>query len=71
MTFDLPGYDNPEVVKGRIVTLEFANSWVVGTYVPNAGEKLKVLEINVSRSYTETEGVSIEYEHQGSVEHRV
>jgi exonuclease III len=38
----IPGYDNPSVVKGRIVTLEFDNYYLVGTYVPNAGEKLKV-----------------------------
>jgi AP endonuclease-1 len=39
---NIPGYDAPDVVKGRIVTLEFKTLFVVGTYVPNAGEKLKV-----------------------------
>lgn len=29
-------------MKGRLVTLEFKDVWVVATYVPNAGEKLKV-----------------------------
>lgn len=31
-----------EDVKGRLVTLEFDNCWVIGTYVPNAGDGLKV-----------------------------
>jgi hypothetical protein len=42
VTYTLPGHPEPEEVKGRIITLEFENTWVVGTYVPNAGEKLKV-----------------------------
>lgn len=29
-------------VKGRLVTLEFEKYWVIGTYVPNAGDALKV-----------------------------
>jgi AP endonuclease-1 len=29
-------------VKGRLVTLEFERCWVIGTYVPNAGDGLKV-----------------------------
>ena len=40
--YDLPGYDNPSVVTGRIVTLEFDKFWLIGTYVPNAGAELKV-----------------------------
>ena len=40
--YDLPGYDNPSVVKGRIITLEFPKFWLIGTYVPNAGAELKV-----------------------------
>ncbi|CAE6455756.1 unnamed protein product [Rhizoctonia solani] len=31
-------------VKGRLVTLEFENCWVIGTYVPNAGEGLKSMD---------------------------
>lgn len=38
----LPGHPTPSSVKGRIVTLEFENHYVVGTYVPNAGTELKV-----------------------------
>ena len=44
MTKTLPGHPNPDTdnVKGRIITLEFEKYYLVGTYVPNAGEKLKV-----------------------------
>ncbi|KAF8343897.1 Endonuclease/exonuclease/phosphatase [Cantharellus anzutake] len=45
VTYNLPGYDNPSVVKGRIVTLEFNEFWLIGTYVPNAGAELKTLGI--------------------------
>lgn len=38
----LPGHPDPTHVKGRIITLEFENSYVVGTYVVNAGTDLKV-----------------------------
>ncbi|KAF8609983.1 hypothetical protein BDV93DRAFT_530165 [Ceratobasidium sp. AG-I] len=31
-------------VKGRLVTLEFERYWLVGTYVPNAGDKLKSMD---------------------------
>ncbi|KAL5635596.1 hypothetical protein ACGC1H_004410 [Rhizoctonia solani] len=31
-------------VKGRLVTLEFERCWVIGTYVPNAGEALKSMD---------------------------
>lgn len=37
----LPGHPKPLSVKGRIITLEFENYYVVGTYVPNAGTGLK------------------------------
>jgi exonuclease III len=41
----LPGHPKAsEVVKGRIITLEFDNYYVVGAYVPNAGQKLKSLD---------------------------
>ncbi|KAI0263347.1 Endonuclease/exonuclease/phosphatase [Gloeopeniophorella convolvens] len=39
----LPGHPNPGYVKGRIITLEFENYYLIGTYVPNAGDKLKTL----------------------------
>lgn len=35
---------NEDDVKGRLVTLEFEKYWVVGTYVPNAGEALKNMD---------------------------
>ena len=38
----LPGHPDPGSVKGRIVTLEFENYYVIGTYVVNAGQGLKV-----------------------------
>jgi exonuclease III len=38
----LPGHPDPSSVKGRIVTLEFEHFYVVGTYVVNAGQGLKV-----------------------------
>ncbi|KAF7338134.1 DNA-(apurinic or apyrimidinic site) lyase [Mycena venus] len=42
VTTTLPGHPDPTLVKGRIVTLEFENSFVVGTYTVNAGADLKV-----------------------------
>lgn len=38
----LPGHPDPSSVKGRIVTMEFPGCYIIGTYVTNAGEKLKV-----------------------------
>ncbi|KAH9958306.1 Endonuclease/exonuclease/phosphatase [Russula dissimulans] len=38
----LPGHPDPGSVKGRIVTLEFEDYYVIGTYVVNAGAGLKV-----------------------------
>lgn len=43
--YTLPGHPDPKSVKGRIVTLEFDNTYVVGTYVVNAGTGLKVNNI--------------------------
>ncbi len=40
--YTLPGHPDPKSVKGRIVTLEFDNTYIVGTYVVNAGTGLKV-----------------------------
>ncbi|KAF7304992.1 DNA-(apurinic or apyrimidinic site) lyase [Mycena kentingensis (nom. inval.)] len=40
----LPGHPDAHSVKGRIITLEFENSYFVGTYVVNAGQDLKTLE---------------------------
>ncbi|KZV64349.1 hypothetical protein PENSPDRAFT_172031 [Peniophora sp. CONT] len=40
----LPGHPDPDSVKGRIITLEFEKYYLIGTYVPNAGEKLKNLD---------------------------
>lgn len=44
MNKTLPGHPDPSIVKGRIITLEFENSYVIGTYVVNAGQGLKTLE---------------------------
>ncbi|THU82267.1 hypothetical protein K435DRAFT_734851, partial [Dendrothele bispora CBS 962.96] len=41
----IPGHPNPSIVKGRIITLEFENCYVIGTYVPNAGTELKTLDV--------------------------
>lgn len=38
----LPGHPNATIWKGRIVTLEYPTFYIVGTYVVNAGEGLKV-----------------------------
>lgn len=38
----LPGHPDPNYIKGRIVTLEFEDYYVIGTYVVNAGQGLKV-----------------------------
>jgi AP endonuclease-1 len=51
VSYGLPGHPDPEFVKGRIVTLEFANLWLVATYVPNAGMQLKV-RLLVSSSFS-------------------
>lgn len=42
VTKTLPGHPDPKAGAGRIVTLEFEKCYIVGTYVVNAGEKLKV-----------------------------
>ena len=38
----LPGHPDPGSVKGRIITLEYEDYYVIGTYVVNAGQNLKV-----------------------------
>ncbi|KAH9934711.1 Endonuclease/exonuclease/phosphatase [Fomitopsis serialis] len=40
----LPGHPDRSAVKGRLLTLEFENCWLVGTYVVNAGTGLKTLD---------------------------
>lgn len=42
VTYELPGHPDPASVKGRLVTLEFPNMYLVNTYVVNAGAGLKV-----------------------------
>ncbi|KAF8480593.1 Endonuclease/exonuclease/phosphatase [Gautieria morchelliformis] len=43
--WDLPGHDQAEeAAKGRLVVLEYPSTWVVATYVPNAGQQLKKLD---------------------------
>ncbi|EIN07274.1 hypothetical protein PUNSTDRAFT_121434 [Punctularia strigosozonata HHB-11173 SS5] len=44
VTKHLPGHPEEGTTKGRIVTLEFKETYVVGTYVVNAGEKLKTMD---------------------------
>ncbi|KAI6045727.1 Endonuclease/exonuclease/phosphatase [Pisolithus marmoratus] len=43
LSTDLPGHPDPNLVKGRIVTLEFEGCYVLATYVTNAGQGLKTL----------------------------
>lgn len=38
----LPGHPDPSETKGRIITLEFETFYLIGTYVVNAGQGLKV-----------------------------
>ncbi|KAJ1309782.1 hypothetical protein OPQ81_006547 [Rhizoctonia solani] len=47
VTSGAPKLDEDDV-KGRLVTLEFENCWVIGTYVPNAGEGLKNMDRKVA-----------------------
>ncbi|KAF8587413.1 hypothetical protein K439DRAFT_1385850 [Ramaria rubella] len=43
--WDLPGHEQAEeAAKGRLIVLEFPNTWIVGTYVPNGGQKLKNID---------------------------
>ncbi|CCU98825.1 unnamed protein product [Malassezia sympodialis ATCC 42132] len=41
--YGLPGFDDPSS-RGRLLTVEFARTVVVGTYAVNAGDNLKTLE---------------------------
>ncbi|KAK0450989.1 Endonuclease/exonuclease/phosphatase [Armillaria borealis] len=41
----LPGHPDPDIIKGRIITLEFESCYLVATYVPNAGTELKTLDV--------------------------
>ncbi|EJD54222.1 hypothetical protein AURDEDRAFT_79056 [Auricularia subglabra TFB-10046 SS5] len=43
-SYTLPGHRDVASTRGRIVTLEFEGFWLVGTYVVNAGEKLKSMD---------------------------
>lgn len=42
VTRTLPNHPDSCLVKGRLITLEFKNYYVIGTYVVNAGRGLKV-----------------------------
>ncbi|KAF8623556.1 hypothetical protein AX15_006327 [Amanita polypyramis BW_CC] len=44
VTYELPGHPDPSSVKGRLITLEFPNTYFIGTYVVNAGAGLKTLD---------------------------
>ena len=48
----LPGHPDPGLVKGRIITLEFEDYYVIGTYVVNGGQALKVRSFVLSRHHT-------------------
>jgi hypothetical protein len=63
VTKHLPGHPDEASTKGRIVTLEFPNTFLVGTYVVNAGEKLKV---NATSTFTSC--ASSNYPDNGSKE---
>ncbi|PFH54216.1 hypothetical protein AMATHDRAFT_53084 [Amanita thiersii Skay4041] len=43
-TTELPGHPDPASIKGRLITLEFPNYYLIGTYVVNAGSELKTLD---------------------------
>ncbi|KAK4053006.1 hypothetical protein OIV83_001739, partial [Microbotryomycetes sp. JL201] len=48
VTMGLPtSKQDQKLSEGRIITLEFDNTYVIGTYVPNAGEGLKNLDKKV------------------------
>ncbi len=38
----LPNHPNPGAIKGRLITLEFEKFYLIGTYVTNSGQGLKV-----------------------------
>lgn len=42
----IPGHPDSASVKGRIITLEFETCYLVGTYVVNAGQGLKVNQLS-------------------------
>ncbi|WFD36957.1 DNA-(apurinic or apyrimidinic site) lyase [Malassezia cuniculi] len=42
VTYGLPGFDDPSS-RGRMITLEFPNTVLIGTYAVNAGDNLKTL----------------------------
>ncbi|WFD27874.1 DNA-(apurinic or apyrimidinic site) lyase [Malassezia nana] len=41
--YGLPGFDDPST-RGRLLTVEFAHTVIVGTYAVNAGDNLKTLD---------------------------
>lgn len=52
--YTLPGHPDPKYTKGRIITLEFEGTYLVGTYVPNAGVGLKVRCASLNQSKSDT-----------------
>ncbi|KXN92221.1 DNA-(apurinic or apyrimidinic site) lyase [Leucoagaricus sp. SymC.cos] len=44
VTRTLPNHPDPRSVKGRIITLEFENYYLIGTYTVNAGRDLQTLD---------------------------
>ncbi|CAK5265046.1 unnamed protein product [Mycena citricolor] len=51
VTSTLPGHPDPTLVKGRIVTMEFENCFVVGTYTVNAGSDLKARTLDQKKEW--------------------
>ncbi|TIA85064.1 hypothetical protein E3P99_04082 [Wallemia hederae] len=44
----LPTHPDQDSTRGRIITLEFEDKFVIGTYVPNAGQNLKAMDDKVA-----------------------
>ncbi|CAH7671215.1 Endonuclease/exonuclease/phosphatase [Phakopsora pachyrhizi] len=42
--YGLPTAKDQSLTRGRVITLEFDDFYLIGTYTPNAGEKLKFME---------------------------
>lgn len=54
VTYVLPDIATPDLVKGRLVILEFETLYVIATYVVNAGQKLKTMDSKIEwqRAFT-------------------
>ncbi|KAG9019567.1 hypothetical protein FRB90_000475 [Tulasnella sp. 427] len=54
VTYVLPDIATPDLVKGRLVIMEFETLYFIGTYVVNAGQKLKTMDSKIEwqRAFT-------------------